>query len=145
MTTLVPNIQSVNWQISRTGFGQIAQGLEDIRQCIFNILTTSRGTDPLRPEFGTLIYQYLDKPVNFAAPKIVSEILDGVRLWEQRVIIRKIVHEVNTTGGITFKMSIDVLVLGESKDLLFQIDRINRPSDDGGTTAFTHGFSLGFQ
>jgi hypothetical protein len=42
--------------LGRNGF---VEGIEDIRQSIRIILETPQGSDPLRPEFGSNIYQYI--------------------------------------------------------------------------------------
>lgn len=49
-----------------------------INQCIAIILTTRKGSVPLRPTFGSEIYKYVDYPVNEAIPNITRETIDSV-------------------------------------------------------------------
>lgn len=118
MSTLYPDIKTKNWQISTAGIGIIAQGLADIRQCIDLLLRTQKGTDPLRPDFGSDIFQYVDKPLNFAIPNIKQAIVNAVNQWETRVTVDSIRDEINESNVIffiTYKLVdeelIDLLVL----------------------------------
>lgn len=92
MQTVLSDIKSKNWQISTAGFGVIAEGLEDIRQCIDLILRTAKGSESFRPEFGSDIFQYIDSPITEAIPNIKRAILEAVDIWEKRVKVKKIEH-----------------------------------------------------
>jgi len=92
MGTVLSDIKSKDWQISTAGFGAIAEGLSDIRQCIDLILRTSKGSDSFRPEFGSDIFQYVDLPITEAIPNIKRAILEAVDIWEKRVKVNKIEH-----------------------------------------------------
>jgi phage baseplate assembly protein W len=100
-------IRSADWQLSLTTPGDVVQGIADIQQCVHIILSTQKGSDPLRPEFGTDILRYLDRPVNEAVPNMIREMMDAVNTWETRVKITKIEHEIDKTnpGKITFKIT----------------------------------------
>lgn len=102
MAILIPDIKTNNWQISTAGFGMIAEGLADIRQCLDILLRTSKGSDPLRPEFGSDIFQYTDKPINTAIPNVVRAIIEAVQVWEQRVTVKKINWEISSTSTAKF-------------------------------------------
>lgn len=81
------DVQTRDWSISLTAFGELVTGPEDIAQCIRIILTTEKGSDPLRPEFGSDIYRYVDYPVNAAAALIRADIIAQVNRWEPRARI----------------------------------------------------------
>lgn len=83
-----------NYQLSAIGVGVIATGLEDIRQCIDFILRTIPGSDPLRPLFGSNIYKYIDAPVNTMIPNAKKEIFEAISLWEPRITVISITHEI---------------------------------------------------
>ncbi|MCO5238875.1 MAG: GPW/gp25 family protein [Chitinophagaceae bacterium] len=111
------DIKSVDWQLSTVGVGAVAQGVQDVRQCIDTILRTTPGTDPLRPQFGSNIYQYVSKPVNVAVPGVVKAIIDALDLWENRVELQKVSHYLDTTEGksqlkftITYRLVDDDLI-----------------------------------
>lgn len=76
MTTL-NEITYVDWQYKLNSIGEVAEGVEDINQCIAIILLTQNGSDPLRPTFGSDIYKYVDYPVNSAKANIIRESVDA--------------------------------------------------------------------
>ena len=75
----------LDWSLSVTDFGQIAQGVNDISQCILIAVATKKGSDPFRPDFGSNIWDHIDNPVQVAAPAMVREIREAVERWEPRV------------------------------------------------------------
>lgn len=74
-----------HWQLALGGDG-VAQQVADIHQCIRIILTTPKGSDPLRPEFGCDAGNYLDLPLDAARPHIVREVRAALA-WEPRISI----------------------------------------------------------
>lgn len=109
-------IPTENWALSLIGEGEVMTDLEDINQCILLILNTIKGSDPLRPDFGTEIYKWIDKPQNVAIPNVKKEILDNVALWETRCQIVSIAHELDTvqSGQVTFSISWKFLITGQT-------------------------------
>lgn len=81
--------------MSVQGIGQIVEGLADIAQCIDIILTTQKGSDPFRPNFGVDILSYIGKPINIVQPRLVKEIQDQIGLWETRATITKLNAQFN--------------------------------------------------
>ena len=61
MTTL-DEITYADWQYKLDTIGSVAEGKEDINQCIAIILLTPKGSVPHRPDFGSNIYKYIDYP-----------------------------------------------------------------------------------
>ena len=84
MTTL-KEITYVDWQYKLNDIGSVAEGVDDINQCIAIILATRKGTVPHRPTFGSNIYKYIDFPVNEAIPNIIRESIDAIKQWETRI------------------------------------------------------------
>lgn len=97
-------IKSVDWQFKLNDIGNVAEGLDDIDQCIKIILMTRKGSNPLRPEFGSDVWKYIDYPVNDAIPNIIREAYDAISIWETRVQINSISAEINESQ-ITFQIS----------------------------------------
>ena len=95
MTTL-NEITYVVCQLKLNTIGSVAEGVEDINQCIAIILTTPKGSVPHRPTFGSEIYKYVDYPVNKIVPNITREIIDAINLWETRVNIDSVTIEIET-------------------------------------------------
>lgn len=90
MVKLLNEIDSVNWQPKKNEIGEIVEGIEEIEQCIENILQTRKGSVPHNPEFGSDAWLYLDKPVNIAIPNIIRETIDAINMWEKRVSISNV-------------------------------------------------------
>lgn len=78
-----------HWQLALGGDGPlngVVQQIADVGQCIRIILTTPKGSDPLRPEFGCDAGNYLDLPLDAARPHIVREVRAAL-VWEPRVTV----------------------------------------------------------
>jgi hypothetical protein len=88
------NITSADWSMALdtagapgSGIGNVVQGVADVNQCIQIILTTSKGSDPLRPTFGADVWRYIDAPIDAAIPAIVREVTEAILRWEPRVTL----------------------------------------------------------
>jgi len=88
------NIVSADWSLMLdatagggpgSGIGNVVQGLGDVNQCVRIIMSTPKGTDPLRPTFAVDLWQYVDYPITAARAAIVREVTDAILLWEPRV------------------------------------------------------------
>ncbi|AMT90123.1 MULTISPECIES: GPW/gp25 family protein [Pseudomonas] len=92
MTTPNPytNITAAHWQPALGTTGEIVEGLRDIDQSLRIILTTPKGSDPHRPEFGSNLHRYLDWPTDRVTPHLVREAFDAVRQWEPRVSVDQV-------------------------------------------------------
>ena len=80
---------SQHWQLAPNGSG-ITQGADDIDLCIHNILSTRKGADVLRPEFGSKHFDYLDTPEDVFIPNVVREITLAIQTWEKRAIVERV-------------------------------------------------------
>src|SRR5579863_5870565 len=92
--TTFADIISADWSLELdtpdepgSGLGNVVQGLDDVNQCIQIILTTPRGSDPLRPTFGADVWRYIDAPINAAIPAVVREVTEAILRWEPRVTL----------------------------------------------------------
>lgn len=94
---LLKDIKSKDWSLGILEQGSIVEGLSDIHQCIYIILTTVKGTDPLRPEFGCDIFRWLDKPVNQAIPNMVKETVVAINTWETRVVVKQVTPKIDVS------------------------------------------------
>ena len=93
------DIVQPNWSFSLETIGEVVQGIDEISQCLILIVKTQKGTDPLRPDFGSDLFLYIDKPISESLPKVMKSIVDGINLWEPRVEVTKVSYSVN--GGTT--------------------------------------------
>jgi hypothetical protein len=87
-------ITSADWSLALdqqgapgSGIGSVVQGVADVNQCIQIILTTPKGSDPLRPTFGADVWRYIDSPMNSAIPAIVRDVTEAIVRWEPRVTV----------------------------------------------------------
>lgn len=81
------DIRTLHWQPRLGAAGDVVEDLQDIDQAIRIILSTPKGTDRHRPEFGWNGYQYLDWPVNRVTPYLVREAMHAIRQWEIRAYV----------------------------------------------------------
>jgi len=96
--TNLNEITYIDWQCKLNTIGEVAEGIDDINQCIAIILTTKKGSVPHRPTFGSNIYKFIDYPVNEAAPNIIREATDAITIWETRISIKSIKVEIDKTN-----------------------------------------------
>ena len=82
-------ITSIHWQPKLGEPGAVVLDAQDVDQCIRIILSTPKGSDPLRPLFGFDGWQYIDWPINQARPHLVREI-SAALTWEPRIIVEKV-------------------------------------------------------
>lgn len=81
----VSEIKAADWSLRLGSIGEVVTGIEDVAQCIAIILTTPRGSDPLRPTFGSDLWRFVDSPISAALPGIVREARSAIGTWEPRV------------------------------------------------------------
>ena len=97
------DITSADWSLALGAIGDVVQGIGDVEQCLGIIVTTPRGSDPLRPTFGADIWRYIDFPINLALPAIVSELTTAITTWEPRVNLVSVsvqpINDVSTQSG----------------------------------------------
>ena len=111
MTTQLSNIKSLHWQPALNGAG-IVELVDDIDQSIRIILKTPKGSDPLRPTFGSDGYLYIDYPVNIVVPFLVRETFHAIQIWEKRCTLVKVIPDINgshITVRVQWKLSDDIL------------------------------------
>lgn len=92
MTTPTPYtaLSAAHWQPALGTSGEVVQGLRDIDQAIRIILTTPKGSDPHRPEFGSDLHLYIDWPTDQVTPYLVRETIEAIRRWEARVSVVRV-------------------------------------------------------
>jgi phage baseplate assembly protein W len=107
------NIENSTWGISTIGYGVIVEGIAVIRQRIDLALRTTKRSDPLRPEFGSNIYKFIDSPLDIAIPNIKAEIIYALEMWVPDIKITNVNHtfkdESNPLFEITYQLSDDSL------------------------------------
>jgi phage baseplate assembly protein W len=98
-----------NWQVSINDPGVIVEGVEDIAQCVYTILTTIKGSDPLRVDFGSDVIKYLDRPVNEVQSLLAYEVISALEAWESRINVHKCNIVPNATAGSNIHIEAEVI------------------------------------
>lgn len=128
MATL-QNIDNPTWGISLAGYGVIVQGIASIRQCIDLIIRTTKGSDPMRPEFGSNAYLHVDAPLNLAIPNIKKEIYSALELWEPRIKVISIRHYLNGLSNPVFEIVYRIKDENFVDKLLFDLQNYTTDSE----------------
>lgn len=74
--------------------GALVEDEADLVQCFGTILLTRKGSDPLRPDFGSDCWRYLDQPLPRAIPACIAEARRALTRWEPRASILSVAAEV---------------------------------------------------
>jgi hypothetical protein len=65
--------------------------VKSVLQNIRVILTTPKGSDVHRPDFGSELYKFIDQPLTaLTAGKIKAYIVDEIERWEPRVKVKEV-------------------------------------------------------
>lgn len=130
--TLVSTVVSdtINWQISTAAFGATVQGANEISQAISIAVSNLRGSDVLRPLFGSGIWQYVDYPLNVAGAQMCAAIREAVAIWEQRVELTEVSYtyraqpDESVLSGLIFRIGWRLVgeTLSGQTDLLLQAE-----------------------
>lgn len=105
MAVNINDINAVYWSAKLDEHGEIVTDADDIAQCIAIILQTPKGTDPLRPEFGCNIIDYIDQPINEARAGIVAEVISALNTWETRIEIDSVTVVLEDNSTIIISVS----------------------------------------
>ncbi len=98
-----------NWQVSIITPGVAVEGIEDIAQCVYTILTTVKGSDPLRADFGSDPHKYIDKPMNEVQPILTYEVSEALGKWEKRIVVKKVRLTSNAIGACALLIDASVV------------------------------------
>ncbi len=79
-----------NWQAKIGEIGRRVYGVAEIEQSIRIIITTIKGSVPLRPDFGCDAFLYIDEPITTARPNIVREVTTALTRWEKRIKVESV-------------------------------------------------------
>lgn len=102
------DIRLADWSLELGTIGGVVQGIADVEQCLGIIVTTPRGSDPLRPTFGSDIWRYIDFPIDVALPAIVRELTSAITTWEPRVNLISVTAQPVNDGSTQSGAHLDV-------------------------------------
>lgn len=120
MATLA-NIDNPVWGMGTLGYGVIVEGIAAIRQRMDLAIRTTKGTDPMRPQFGSRVYKFIDAPLNIAIPNIKRELLEALGMWVPDIKVISIRHYLESPANPVFEIFYRVLDETVIEKLLFDL------------------------
>lgn len=93
----VTEVKSSLWAMSLQGIGNIVQGVDYINQSIEIVLTTRKGEDLLRPDFGCSIFDLLDKPINMVRASMLNEVTKAIKQYITEIKVTSVTTQID--GG----------------------------------------------
>lgn len=94
----INDIESTQWSTSIANFGDVVTDIEDVKQCLFILICTRKGTAPFWPDFGCGAFDWIGQPMTEAIPKIIRDIRIAIETYETRAIIQTISHQIKGDG-----------------------------------------------
>ncbi len=85
--------------------GEYIDDLEHLKQSIVDILTTPIGSRVVCRDYGSVLFQLIDQPVNKELlPKIYAAVADAIDKWEPRFELEKVTINSIKEGHITLSL-----------------------------------------
>ena len=79
--------------------GRAVSGADHIRQSLADILSTPVGTRVMRRDYGSLIPELIDQPLNSASLlRLYSATVTAIAQWEPRIKITGVTRQVGSDG-----------------------------------------------
>ncbi|MGL9718550.1 MAG: GPW/gp25 family protein [Wolbachia sp.] len=102
---------------AKTGKG--LEGLDHLKQSIVDILTTPIGTRVMRRDYGSRLFELVDKPVNrdFTL-EVYAATAEALQKWEKRFKLEKVKITEVKEGKVT--ISLDGVYLPNGKNIHFE-------------------------
>lgn len=100
--------------------GRQLEGIEHIQQSVRDILTTPIGSRVMRRDYGSLLPELIDQPLNGAtALRAYSATIVALMKWEPRIRVRQITRlaPADQPGSLILDMSAQRTDTGEAIDL----------------------------
>lgn len=96
----ISDISTDRWSMSITNFGEVVADVEDLKQCLYIIVSTRKGSAPGWRAFGCGLFDHLDKPVNVVGPLVVQEMRASIERWEPNIVIQDITFSHEDLGKV---------------------------------------------
>jgi uncharacterized protein len=98
--------------------GKALEGKAHIRQSIRDILSTPLGSRIMRRDYGSRLFELVDKPTNQSTvADIYAAVVDALGKWESRVTVDSVALKSVGAGSITLSLSCIDNETGESLSL----------------------------
>lgn len=101
--------------------GAAIEGVDHLAQSIGDILTTPLGTRPMRRDYGSMLFELVDHPLNSATRQLAyAATAMALRRWEPRIRVKK----VSLSGGAETLGQATISIEGERTDLPAANERV---------------------
>ncbi len=102
--------------------GQVMSYIDQIRQSIADILTTPIGSRVMRREYGSLLPELIDRPIDdVLVLQCYSAIYSALYLWEDRIIIESIGIEYASHGVMSIRLDAVLTDSGEASQIAVDV------------------------
>lgn len=104
--------------INKNNGQSITSEQESINQSLQDITTTPIGSRIMRREYGSLVFELLDQPINDSLVlKCYSALYTAISRWEKRIIISQIVMSGVKENGLVFDIDAVHEITGQPMNL----------------------------
>lgn len=99
--------------------GKELKGIEHLKQSIVDILTTPIGSRIMRRNYGSRLFELVDKPINrdFAL-EIYAAVAEALNKWEARFKLEKVKVEEIKEGKVTILL--EGIYLPNNENIVFE-------------------------
>ncbi len=98
--------------------GKAISEISHIKQAIINILTTPIGSRIMRRDYGSRLFEKIDRPLNGELiAEIYSDIVEALFIWEPRFELEQVFVQNIEKGKITIDLEGSLLRNGEKISL----------------------------
>lgn len=102
--------------------GQVMSYIDQIRQSIADILTTPIGSRVMRREYGSLLPELIDRPIDdVLVLQCYSAIYSALYLWEDRIIIDTVAIEYASHGVMSIRLDAVLTDSGEASQIAVDV------------------------
>jgi phage baseplate assembly protein W len=96
--------------------GENQEGLDHLKRCIRKILITPVGSRVMRRDFGSKLYELIDKNITPSLKvKIFAAVVDALRKWEPRVEVKQVFVKQASDDAHSLNISLDAIYLPEGR------------------------------
>lgn len=99
MVMNVRNINASTWQMALGKPGEIVTDIDDINQQISVVVSTRRGDVAGRPELGSDVPLFVDRPINIAAPKCRKAVVDALKINVPHITVIDVIVNIAEAGS----------------------------------------------
>ncbi|GAA0586946.1 GPW/gp25 family protein [Halomonas salifodinae] len=102
--------------------GRALDRLEHIRQSVSDILTTPIGSRVMRRDYGSLLPELIDQPLNEAtALRAYSAAVVALMKWEPRIRVQQITRQVSTERPGRLDLAIVARLIDSGETVSFEV------------------------